>query len=126
MLQIRLTRTASVQNILALSPFTEIHMRVYRSSRRIHGAECRRPTGARTVHCETPSGCEQATTSLPATSYVDGLVFPYRPEGGLMRTGRTWLLSAAALLAAATFASAQTTTGTISGHVVDTQGLALP
>src|SRR6476661_2736347 len=44
----------------------------------------------------------------------------------VMRMVRTWLLCAAALLASAAGAAAQTTTGTISGHVVDTQGLALP
>src|ERR1700730_16713734 len=43
-----------------------------------------------------------------------------------MRTLRLWLLAAAALFATATLASAQTTTGTVSGHVVDNQGLALP
>src|SRR5438552_2664116 len=50
-----------------------------------------------------------------------------RQTGGLMmRRLRTWLLCAAALLAAATIAAAQTTTGTISGRVVDSQGLTLP
>jgi outer membrane receptor protein involved in Fe transport len=48
-----------------------------------------------------------------------------------MRIAQRWLvvtatIFAAATLAAAAVASAQTTTGTISGHVVDTQGLALP
>jgi outer membrane receptor protein involved in Fe transport len=43
-----------------------------------------------------------------------------------MRIGRTWLLTAAALVAASTIAAAQTTTGTIAGHVVDAQGLVLP
>ena len=43
-----------------------------------------------------------------------------------MRFVRTWLLAAVALLAVAAFASAQTTNGTISGHVADQQGLALP
>jgi hypothetical protein len=38
----------------------------------------------------------------------------------------TWLLCAAALFAVASGATAQTTNGTISGHVVDSQGLALP
>jgi hypothetical protein len=36
------------------------------------------------------------------------------------------LVCAATLLAPASSASAQTTTGTISGHVADSQGLALP
>ncbi len=39
---------------------------------------------------------------------------------------RTWLLAAAALFAVAALAPAQTTNGTISGHVADSQGLALP
>src|SRR5689334_23452473 len=39
---------------------------------------------------------------------------------------RTWLLAAVALFALATLATAQTTNGTISGHVADSQGLALP
>jgi carboxypeptidase family protein len=43
-----------------------------------------------------------------------------------MRTGRTWLLTAAMLTAAAPAARAQSATGTISGHVVDGQGLAVP
>jgi len=43
-----------------------------------------------------------------------------------MRLVRTWLLLAVALLAAAAVATAQTTNGTISGHVADAQGLALP
>jgi hypothetical protein len=43
-----------------------------------------------------------------------------------MRFLRTWLLAAAALCAVATLVSAQTTNGTISGHVADSQGLALP
>jgi hypothetical protein len=43
-----------------------------------------------------------------------------------MRFGRTWLLLAVALLAVASVATAQTTNGTISGHVADAQGLALP
>src|SRR6476469_4805792 len=43
-----------------------------------------------------------------------------------MRLVRTWLLLAVALLALAGVATAQTTNGTISGHVVDAQGLALP
>jgi len=43
-----------------------------------------------------------------------------------MRFLRTWLLSAVALFAFAAAATAQTTNGTISGHVVDDQGLALP
>jgi len=42
-----------------------------------------------------------------------------------MRPVRTWLAIAAMLFAAAT-ATAQTTNGTISGHVIDSQGLALP
>ena len=42
-----------------------------------------------------------------------------------MRFVRTWLVIAATL-AAVTTAAAQTTSGTISGHVVDGQGLALP
>ena len=41
------------------------------------------------------------------------------------RTRETWLF-AAAVLAVAAVATAQTTTGTISGHVADSQGLALP
>ena len=44
----------------------------------------------------------------------------------MRRIVRTWLLSAAALFAAAPIAVAQTTSGTISGHVADSQGLALP
>ena len=43
-----------------------------------------------------------------------------------MRSVRVWLTAAAAILIAATVASAQTTTGTISGRVVDSQGLPLP
>jgi len=43
-----------------------------------------------------------------------------------MKFVRTWLLAAVALFAAAPLASAQTTNGTISGHVADSQGLALP
>src|SRR5690349_1114768 len=43
-----------------------------------------------------------------------------------MRLVRTWLLLAVALLAFAGVATAQTTNGTISGHVADAQGLALP
>src|SRR5437773_11176429 len=43
-----------------------------------------------------------------------------------MRFVRTWLLAAVALFVVAAVASAQTTNGTISGHVVDDQGLALP
>jgi hypothetical protein len=39
---------------------------------------------------------------------------------------RTWLLAAVALLGVAAGAAAQTTNGTISGHVADQQGLALP
>ena len=42
-----------------------------------------------------------------------------------MRIARTWLC-VAALFVFAVAASAQTTTGTISGHVADSQGLALP
>lgn len=42
-----------------------------------------------------------------------------------MRTVRTWCVIAT-LLAAPTLVAAQTTNGTISGHVVDAQGLALP
>ncbi len=42
-----------------------------------------------------------------------------------MRTVRTWCIIAT-LFAAPTFVAAQTTNGTISGHVVDAQGLALP
>ena len=41
-----------------------------------------------------------------------------------MRFIRAWIV--AALVAVATTASGQTTTGTISGHVADQQGLALP
>src|SRR5215831_3300918 len=47
-------------------------------------------------------------------------------NGGCMRLVRTWLLLAVALLAFAGVATAQTTNGTISGHVSDAQGLALP
>jgi outer membrane receptor for ferrienterochelin and colicin len=43
-----------------------------------------------------------------------------------MRSVRSWLLLAVALLAFAGVAAAQTTNGTISGHVADSQGLALP
>src|SRR5258706_1858926 len=43
-----------------------------------------------------------------------------------MRLLRSWLLLAVALLALAGVATAQTTNGTISGHVADAQGLALP
>src|SRR5256885_14572999 len=43
-----------------------------------------------------------------------------------MRFVRTWLLAAVALFAVAALASAQSTDGTISGHVADSQGLALP
>ena len=43
-----------------------------------------------------------------------------------MRLARTWLLIAVALLGVAAAAAAQTTNGTISGHVSDQQGLALP
>jgi len=43
-----------------------------------------------------------------------------------MRKVRTWLLCSVALLALAASATAQTTTGTISGRVADSQGLALP
>jgi outer membrane receptor for ferrienterochelin and colicin len=43
-----------------------------------------------------------------------------------MKFVRTWLLLAVALLAVAAVATAQTTNGTISGHVADAQGLALP
>jgi hypothetical protein len=43
-----------------------------------------------------------------------------------MRTLKSWLFVAVALFAAVTVATAQTTTGTISGHVGDSQGLALP
>ena len=43
-----------------------------------------------------------------------------------MRFVRTWLLTAVALLALANVATAQTINGTISGHVADQQGLALP
>ena len=43
-----------------------------------------------------------------------------------MKILRTWLLIAATLMAAAPVARAQSATGTISGHVVDGQGLAVP
>src|SRR5260221_14139168 len=43
-----------------------------------------------------------------------------------MRLLRSWLLLAVALLALAGVATAQTTNGTITGHVADSQGLALP
>src|SRR5204862_4358976 len=44
----------------------------------------------------------------------------------MKRMTRTWLLYVAALFAFAATATAQTTNGTISGHVADSQGLALP
>jgi hypothetical protein len=47
-------------------------------------------------------------------------------EGISIRILRSWLLVAVALFAAADVARAQTTSGTISGHVVDAQGLVLP
>jgi outer membrane receptor protein involved in Fe transport len=47
-------------------------------------------------------------------------------EGISIRILRSWLLVAVALLAAADAARAQTTNGTISGQVVDAQGLVLP
>jgi len=43
-----------------------------------------------------------------------------------MRFVRSWLLAAVALLALAAAATAQTTNATISGHVADAQGLAIP
>src|SRR5205823_12157171 len=43
-----------------------------------------------------------------------------------MKFVRTWLLTAVALFAVAALASAQTTNGTVTGHVADSQGLALP
>ena len=43
-----------------------------------------------------------------------------------MRFLRSWLLLAVAFFALAVAATAQTTNGTISGHIVDAQGLALP
>jgi Carboxypeptidase regulatory-like domain/TonB dependent receptor len=43
-----------------------------------------------------------------------------------MRIIKAWLLIAATVFAAAGIAAAQTTTGTISGHVADSQGLPLP
>ncbi len=43
-----------------------------------------------------------------------------------MRIIKTWLLVAVTVFATAALASAQTTTGTISGHVADSQGLPLP
>jgi hypothetical protein len=43
-----------------------------------------------------------------------------------MRFLRSWLLVAVALLVVAAAATAQTTNGTITGHVADSQGLALP
>src|SRR5580700_7062088 len=43
-----------------------------------------------------------------------------------MRRVRPWLLLAAALVAPAGSATAQTTNGTISGHVFDAQDLGLP
>jgi outer membrane receptor protein involved in Fe transport len=43
-----------------------------------------------------------------------------------MRKVTTWLFLLTAFAAVAAVASAQTTTGTISGHVIDAQGLALP
>src|ERR1700742_1727711 len=43
-----------------------------------------------------------------------------------MRILKAWLLVAATVLAAAGVAAGQTTTGTISGHVADSQGLPLP
>jgi hypothetical protein len=44
----------------------------------------------------------------------------------MIRIVRTWLATAAILVSIGAAGSAQTTTGTISGHVVDNQGLALP
>jgi len=43
-----------------------------------------------------------------------------------MKLVRSWLLLAVAFLALAAAAAAQTTNGTITGHVADAQGLALP
>ena len=43
-----------------------------------------------------------------------------------MQTFRAWLFVAATVFAVASPAAAQTINGTISGHVVDSQGLALP
>ncbi len=43
-----------------------------------------------------------------------------------MKLARTWLLAAVALLGVVAAPAAQTTNGTISGHVSDQQGLALP
>jgi Carboxypeptidase regulatory-like domain/TonB dependent receptor/TonB-dependent Receptor Plug Domain len=43
-----------------------------------------------------------------------------------MRLVRSWLLLAVALLALAAVTTAQTTNGTISGHVSDAQGLSIP
>ena len=43
-----------------------------------------------------------------------------------MRFLRSWLLVAVALLAVAPGAAAQTTNGTLSGHVADKDGLAMP
>src|SRR5216684_4949043 len=43
-----------------------------------------------------------------------------------MRLVRSWLFLAVSLVALAGSAMAQTTNGTISGHVSDAQGLALP
>jgi hypothetical protein len=43
-----------------------------------------------------------------------------------MRFLRSWLLCAVALLIVAAAATAQTTNGTVTGHVADAQGLALP
>src|SRR5262245_2067786 len=58
------------------------------------------------------------------SSFHTGLL---RQNGRMcMRSVRSWLLLAVALLALAGTATAQTTNGTISGHVADAQGLALP
>ncbi|HWW85809.1 MAG TPA: carboxypeptidase regulatory-like domain-containing protein, partial [Vicinamibacterales bacterium] len=43
-----------------------------------------------------------------------------------MRKVRLWLIAAATLVVSASLAAAQTTTGAISGRVLDSQGLALP
>src|SRR5690349_16430361 len=47
-------------------------------------------------------------------------------EEDQMRIFKAWLLAAATVFAVAGVAPAQTTTGTISGHVADSQGLPLP
>src|SRR5436309_11748512 len=73
------------------------------------------------LYREAGARARKARCVLPASSPVIPSQRRLR-----MRTVRTWLLTAAALLATAAVSSAQTTTGTIAGHVADSQGLALP